>query len=205
MRKKGITIWILTTLTFVSLIHLIEAITVIMLNNPIRLTLIYPFIGDMLTSMPSAMYLYLSALSTAILWGGTCLIAFHNPVENYLYKRTTTEAQMQDKGELLDRIYETMESDHEALAQLKDIVRNVQTEVKELKPSKQISPQKAETPETKTQLNPPTLDKPANTTAAKTQKKTMLKTTNKNPKKNGAGKKATFKTRTLSMSIPTRK
>src|SRR4030067_62794 len=45
MRKKCLAIWILITFTFIALIHLIEAITVIMLNNPIRIVQLYPFIG----------------------------------------------------------------------------------------------------------------------------------------------------------------
>jgi hypothetical protein len=205
MRKKCMAIWILTTFTFIALIHLIEAITVIMLNNPIRLTQLYPFIGEFLKSMAPATYFYVSALSTAILWGVTCLVAFHNPVEVYLYKRSATEVQLQEKGELLDRMYETMESDHETLVQLKGIVRNVQTEVKELKPARPIASQKAENPKTKLQLNIPTAEQPAKTIAAKTQKNPALKTKIKAPKKSGTGKKAALRTRTLSMPVPNKK
>ena len=158
--------------------------------------------------MSPATYLYVSALSTVILWGVTCLVAFHNPVEVYLNKRAESEAQLQEKGELLDRMYETMESDHETLAQLKDIVRNVQTEVKELQPPKQTkltAPKKTETPKSKPQLNLATAHQPAKTAAAKTQKTPILKTKNKTPKKNGAGRKTSFRTRGLSMPIPRKK
>ena len=205
MRKKCIAIWILTTFTFIALIHLIEAITVIMLNNPIRLTQLYPFIGELLNSLSPATYLYVSALSTAILWGITCLVAFHNPVEIYLNKRTATEAQLQEKGELLDRMYETMESDHETLAQLKDIVRNVQTEVKELQPPKQtnpITPKKTENRKSKPHLNLPITHQPARTAVAKTKKTPMLKTKNTTAKKNSACRKTNFRTRALTMPVP---
>ena len=200
-------IWILTTFTFIALIHFIEAITVIMLNNPIRLTQLYPFVGELLKSLSPATYLYVSALSTVILWGITCLVAFHNPVEVYLNKRTATEAQLQEKGELLDRMYETMESDHETLAQLKDIVCKVQTEVKELQPQKQTkltAPKTTETPKTKPQLNLPTTIRSAKTIATKTQKTPILKTKNRTAKKNGAGRKTSFRTRALSIPVPSK-
>ena len=205
MRKKCVAIWILTTFTFISLIHFIEAITVTMLNNPIRLTQLYPFISELLKSLSPATYLYVSALSTVILWGITCLVAFHNPVEAYLCKRNATEAQLQEKGELLDRMYETMESDHETLAQLKDIVCKVQTEVKELHPTNQTNltaPKIPENRKSKPQLNLPTTCQPAKTTTTKTQKTPILKTKNRTAKKNGAGRKTNFRTRALTMPVP---
>jgi len=179
-----------------------------MLNNPIRLTQLYPFIGEALTSLSPSTYLYVSALSTAILWGITCLVAFHNPVEVYLNKRTATEVQLQEKGELLDRMYETMESDHETLAQLKDIVCKVQTEVKELQPPKQINltaSKKIETPKSKPQLNLPTANQLAKTSATKTQKTSMLKTKNKTAKKNSVGRKTSLRTRAFPMPVPRKK
>jgi hypothetical protein len=197
MRKKCITIWILTTFTFIALIHLVEAITVTMLNNPIRLTQLYPFVGELLKSLSPATYLYVSALSTVILWGITCLVAFHNPVEAYLCKRNATEAQLQEKGELLDRMFETMESDHEMLAQLRDIVCKVQTEVKELQPIIQANltaPKISESRKSKPQLNFPTTLQPAKTVVTKTQKTPILKTKNKTPKKSVASRKINSRT-----------
>jgi hypothetical protein len=126
MRQKCIAIWALTTVTFISLIHLIEAITAIMFNNPIRLLQLYPFIGESLKTIAPQTYLYITATTTVILWGITCLIAFHNPVELYLNRRETTEIALQDKGEILDRVCETVESDHQKLTQLTDIVHKIQ-------------------------------------------------------------------------------
>jgi hypothetical protein len=126
MRKKCIAIWILTTITFISLVHLIEAITVIMFNNPIRLLQLYPLISEPLKALTSTAYLYITAGSTAILWGITCLVAFHNPVEQYLNRREVTETQLQDKSELLDHMCETVESDHQTLTQLADLIHRMQ-------------------------------------------------------------------------------
>jgi hypothetical protein len=145
VRKKGIAIWLFSTLTFISLLHLIEAITAVLFNNQIRLLQLYPFINEQLTQIPTDVYLYISAASTVILWGITCGIAFDNPVETFLNKilsdakkQTATETQLlENKSELFDLMYETVESDSEALAQVKDMMRNVRVEVKDIQPIKE--------------------------------------------------------------------
>ena len=159
MRKKSIAIWILTSLTFIFLIHFVEALTVIVLNNPIRLPQVYPFIGEALSTMSPVTYLYLTAAITALLWGITCLVAFNNPVEVYLNKNKANEAEFQLQGNLIDRMCDTVESDHHTLSQLKDMMRNVQAEVKEIQNAKQIkrnSPTRLET----RRDTPPTLKTP---------------------------------------------
>jgi DNA repair exonuclease SbcCD ATPase subunit len=145
LRKKGLSIWLLSTLTFIALIHLIEAITVIVFNNPIRLLQLYPFINEQLKQISPNVYLYISAASTVILWGITCALAFDNPVEVFLNKilsdakkQTATETQLiENKSELFDAMYETIESDSETLAQVKDLMRNVRAEVKDIQPIKE--------------------------------------------------------------------
>ena len=145
VRKKGIAIWLFSTLTFIALMHLIEAVTVILFNNQIRLLQLYPFINTQLKQIPTDAYLYISAASTVILWGITCAIAFDNPVETFLNKilsdakkQTATETQLlENKSELFDLMYETIESDSEALAQVKDMMRNVRVEVKDIQPIKE--------------------------------------------------------------------
>jgi len=145
LRKKGIAIWLFTTLTFISLIHLIEAATAILFNNPIQLLQLYPFINQQLQQIPTYAYLYISGASTVILWGITCLIAFDNPVEAFLNKvlsdakkQTATETQLlESKSDLFDLMYETIESDSETLAQVKDLMRNMRAEVKDIQPIKE--------------------------------------------------------------------
>lgn len=145
MRRKGIAIWLFTTLTFIALIHLIDAAAAVLFNNQIQLLQLYPFINQQLQQIPIDIYLYVSAASTAILWAITCLIAFDNPVEAFLNKvlsdakqQTATEAQvLESKSELFDLMYETLESDSETLAQVKDLMRNVRAEVKDIQPIKE--------------------------------------------------------------------
>ena len=143
MRKKGIAIWLFSTLTFISLIHLIDAAAAVLFNNQIQLLQLYPFINQQQIS--TDIYLYISGASTAILWGITCLIAFDNPVETFLNKvlsdakkQTATETQiLESKSELFDLMYETIESDSETLAQVKDLMRNMRAEVKDIQPIKE--------------------------------------------------------------------
>jgi rRNA maturation endonuclease Nob1 len=145
LRKKGIAIWLFTSLTFIALIHLIDAASAILFNNPAQLLQLYPFINPQLQQIPIDIYLYLAAASTAILWAITCLIAVDNPVEEFLNKilsdaksQSTTEAQLlESKSEIFDLMYETVESDSETLAQVKDLMRNMRAEVKDIQPIKE--------------------------------------------------------------------
>jgi rRNA maturation endonuclease Nob1 len=145
LRKKGIAIWLFTTLTFVSLLHLIEAAAALFFNNPTHLLQLYPFINQM--QIPMDIYLYITIMTTAILWAITCLIACDNPVEAFLNKilsdakqQTATEAQvLESKSELFDLMYETVESDSETLAQVKDLMRNMRAEVKDIQPIKETT------------------------------------------------------------------
>ena len=126
MKLKSIAIFFLTSFTFVSLVHFIESITVIMFNNPIRLFTLYPFANVLLKAFTPYTYFYTTLTTTAILWAITCLVAFNNPVEVYVNKREQTDAKLQERDELLDRMCETVESDHQTLTRLTDIMRKMQ-------------------------------------------------------------------------------
>ena len=145
LRKKGVAIWLFSTLTVVALVHLIDAASALLFNNPLQILQLYPFINQQLQQIPVDIYLSMAATSTVILWAITCLIAFDNPVETFLNKilsdvknQTTTETQvLESKSDLLDIMYETVESDSETLAQVKDLMRNIRVEVKDIQPLKE--------------------------------------------------------------------
>ena len=145
MRRKGVAIWLFTSLTFIALIHLIDAAAALIFNNPAQLLQLYPGINQQLQQMPVDIYFYLTAASTAVLWAITCLVAVDNPVEEFLNKilsdakaQTTTEAQiLESKSEIFDLMYETIESDSETLGQVKDLMRNMRAEVKDIQPIKE--------------------------------------------------------------------
>ena len=144
MRKKGIVIWLFSSLTVISLIHLIDAALALLFNHPPQVLQLYPLINQQLQQIPIDIYLYAMAASTSILWGITCLTAFDNPVEAFLNKmlsdakrESTEEAQfLESRSEMLDLIYESIESDRETLAQVTDLVRNIRAEVKDIEPMK---------------------------------------------------------------------
>jgi ribosomal protein L32 len=146
LRKKGVAIWLFSTLTVVALVHLIDAASASLFNSPMQILQLYPFISQQLQQIPVDIYLYLTSSSTVILWAATCLIAFDNPVETFLNKilsdvknQTTTESQiLESKNELFDLMYETVEADSETLAQVKDLIRNIRAEVKDIQPLKEI-------------------------------------------------------------------
>ena len=210
MRKKCIAIWTLTSLTFIFLIHFIEAITVIVLNSPIRLPQVYPIIGETLAAMSPIAYFYLSAAVTALVWGITCLIAFNNPVEAYLNKHKANEAEFQENSDLIDRMCETVELDHHTLSQLKDLLRNVQAEVKEIQTAKQMTPTASTQPaisatplQLKSHSLPRTASQPSKAapTGQKTQK-AEAKQKNKKSKKIDAGHRINVKTPSVHITIP---
>ena len=145
MRKKGIAIWLFSSITVISLIHAIDAASALFFGNPTQILQLYPGIGQQLQQIPLDIYLYTAATATVILWAATCLIAFDNPVETFLNKilsdaknQSTTEAQLiESKSEVFDLMYETIEADSETLAQVKDMMRNIRVEVKDIQPMKE--------------------------------------------------------------------
>jgi hypothetical protein len=142
LTKKGISVWLFSSLTFIALLHLIEAISVLVFNNQIRLLQLYPFINEGLQTITPTTYFLVSAAATFVLWGITCATMFENPVEMFLNKilsdakkQGAVEAQLlEEKSEILDAMNDTMESNGEILSQVRDLVYNVRTEVKEIQP-----------------------------------------------------------------------
>ena len=142
MAKKGIGVWLFNSLTFVALVHLIDAISVLVFNSQIKIFQLYPFINEKLQAIMPNTYFWVSAITTFIFWGITCAIAFENPVETFLNKilsdarkQGAVETQVLDeKSELLDAMNETVEMNNTLLAQVKDMMYNVRTEVKEIQP-----------------------------------------------------------------------
>jgi hypothetical protein len=138
-------IWILSTLTFASLIHTIDAAVAFLSTGQPQLPKMYPFIGEYLTQIPTDFYLYGSIAFTMATWGLTCLIAFNSPLEAFL-NRTLTDMQMQterdeqvleDKSDFFDSMYESMEESRRELGQTYDLVRNLRVEVKDIQKMKE--------------------------------------------------------------------
>lgn len=146
MAKKGISIWLFSSLTFITLLHLADAISALVFNNEIKLLKLYPFVNEKLQAITPMAYFWISAAATFILWGITCAIAFTNPVETFLNNilsdaktQGAVETQLlEEKSEVLDAMYETIEADNQMLAQVKDLMCNVRADVKEIQPLKEV-------------------------------------------------------------------
>jgi len=142
LAKKGICVWLSSSLTFIVMVHLADAISALFFNSQPHLLQLYPFIGDKLQAIPATMYFMVSAVSTLVFWGITCGVAFDSHVEQFLNKvlsdakkQSTLESQtVAEKGEVLDAMYETIEASNETLSRVVDIVHNVRTEVKGIQP-----------------------------------------------------------------------
>jgi rubrerythrin len=142
LANKGLSVWIFSSLTFVSVANLIEAIYVLISGSQNKLLQLYPLLGGYLSNVSPALYLCLCAGASLIFWAATCAVAFENPLEKLL-KKALTDAKkqsaaenqvVQDKSEILDVMCETLESSSEVIASVKDMICNVRTEVKEIKP-----------------------------------------------------------------------
>ncbi len=145
MAKKDAKIWILSTLTFASLIHTIDASVAFLSNNQPQLLKIYPLIGEYLTQVPNAIYFYALVAITLAVWGLTCVVAFNNPLETFLSK-TLMDAQEQNEAEnqlveehnnFFDLMYETMEESKKELGHTNDLVRSLRCEIKDVQKMKE--------------------------------------------------------------------
>jgi rRNA maturation endonuclease Nob1 len=153
LAKKGLSVWISSSLTFIALAHLVDAVSALVFNNEIKLLQLYPIINQRLQTITPALYFWVSAVSVLILWGITCAVAFDNPVETFLNKvfsdakdQSQAEAQvLEGKSEVLDAIYETVETGQGLLGEVKDLMCNVRADVREIRPVKEsIEKMKAE-------------------------------------------------------------
>jgi RNA polymerase-binding transcription factor DksA len=145
LARKGVSVWVFSSLTFIALLHLIDALSALFFGTPIKILQLYPFVNEKLQTITPLTYFWISAAATAIFWGITCVIAFENPVEAFLNQmlsdaktQSAVENQLlENKSEMLDAMFETLESSNESLAQVKDLVSNVRTEAKEIQPLKE--------------------------------------------------------------------
>ncbi|MEM3726600.1 MAG: zinc ribbon domain-containing protein [Candidatus Bathyarchaeia archaeon] len=145
LAKKGLFVWLFSTLTFISLVHLADAVSAFVFGNEMMLLRLYSFINEKLQAITPMAYMWATAIFTLAFWGITCAVAFENPVETFLNKilsdakkQGAVETQLlESKSELLDAMNETVEMNNAILAQVKDVIYNIRTEVKEIQPLKE--------------------------------------------------------------------
>lgn len=143
MANKGITVWLFSTLTFIALIHVLEAASALFFNRSIMLLKLYPFINEL--NVTPLGYLFGSATAAILLWGITCVVALRNPVEAFLGKvfsdaeveSKTDDQILEEKKNILTLMYETLEMNRTNLSQMRDILFNVRAGVIDLSPLKE--------------------------------------------------------------------
>ncbi len=142
MARKGLSVWLFSSFTFIALLHMLDAVSALFFGNSIKLLQLYPFINVEMQAASTSAYFWVSTIITLILWGITCGITFENPVETFLNKilsdakaHSAVETQLtESKSEVLDAMFETIEASSETLAQVKDLMCNVRTEAREIQP-----------------------------------------------------------------------
>jgi type II secretory pathway component PulF len=82
MGKRGITVWIFSSLSFLAAIHTLEAILALFFNTEVILLKSYPIINTL--NLNPATYLLASTAATISIWGITCKTAVETPVERFL-------------------------------------------------------------------------------------------------------------------------
>jgi len=140
MVKKGLAVWIFSTLSFIAAIHAFEAGMWLFLNREPILLRNYPIINKL--NIDSFLYFFSSAAITFLFWGVTCIVALENPIEKFLNhilsdakKQTELEAEFIDENKtILDMISETLTENSKLLAQIRDLTYNVRAEISAIKP-----------------------------------------------------------------------
>jgi len=145
LTRKGLSVWVFSSLTFIAMLHLLDAISALFFGNSAKLLQFYPFVGEKLQTIGPSAYFWITIVAALVLWGITCGIAFENPVETFLNKilsdakaHSAVETQLlEGKSEVLDAMFETIEASSETLSQVKDLIYNVRTEAREIQPLKE--------------------------------------------------------------------
>lgn len=139
MGKRGVTVWIFSSLSFLAAIHALEASLALFFNTEIVLLKLYPFFNTLTTS--SINYFLASTALTIAFWGITCKVAVETPVERFLdtmlsdaKKQSEIECEtVDDNRSVLDMMCETITENNKVLAQTRDITYNVRSELVNLR------------------------------------------------------------------------
>jgi hypothetical protein len=138
--RKAIIVWIFGFLTFLAVLHTFDAVLGLTVGNENLLLRLYPF-KNLLDDLDIATYFWASIASTFILFGITCAVAFHNPIEA-LINKTLAEVELEEdpsdstfepKASALEMISDTLTSNSVVLQSVKDDMNVVRYEMSNLK------------------------------------------------------------------------
>jgi hypothetical protein len=133
---KGVAVWVLGSLTFMAVLHVLEAFYALTLHGSIVLLRLYPFSG-LLGTVDTRLYFWASLALASVLWGATCIIALRSPLDTWLNRiikdsQLTSEEEMSivsTRGNVLDMMNEGLISNSVELGNVKDMLANVRAEV----------------------------------------------------------------------------
>jgi len=140
MAKRGITVWLFSTLSFIAGIHTLEAASALFFQKEIILLKLYPIINEL--DISPLLYFVASSLLTLTFWGITCISAVESPIERFLNKilsdakkQCEMESELvEDNRGILDMISETLTENSRLLAQIRDLTYNARAELTALRP-----------------------------------------------------------------------
>lgn len=96
--KKGIGVWIFGFLTFLGVLHTLDAVLSFTLGgtNPLlKLSPFYGLIYNMFGEIGVASYFWASIIFTFVLFGMSCVIAFHDPIAAFI-NRVISDAKSEE-------------------------------------------------------------------------------------------------------------
>ncbi len=133
-------VWIFGFLTFLAVLHTFLAALASFLGNADLLMKLYPF-KNLFGELDIGTYFLASLVVVFILFGITCAVAFHNPIEA-LINKTLAEVEseenpgdntLESKASALEMINDTLTSNSVVLQSVKDDVNAVRYEMSNLK------------------------------------------------------------------------
>jgi methyl-accepting chemotaxis protein len=139
MLQKGKHTWVFGLLSFVAVIHAVEAFIAVFFEKEIVLLKLYPFIGSI--NVNTLSYLMVTLIGASVLIAVTFRLAFSSPLENYLNlivaeakKTSQEEDEMVDENRpILDMMYESIDYLSNLVGQTKDLTHNVKSELVSLR------------------------------------------------------------------------
>lgn len=137
MVKKGVTVWILGSLTFLAGLHSLDSFLWLTNTDVKPVLLSYYPVDGILDAINPIVYLICSLAATFLLWGGTTIVALRNPIETFLGKaledgKNEDQAEvefLEAKTSILEMMSETLTDNSRSLAGLRDVVFGVRSEV----------------------------------------------------------------------------
>lgn len=142
--KKGIGVWIFGFLTFLGVLHTFDAVLSFTLggtNSLLKLNPFYGLIYNMFGGIDAASYFWASIIFTFVLFGISCVIAFHDPIAAFI-NRVISDAKSEENPadlhlesgiNVFEMINDSVTSNSILLNKIKDSMENVKDSINAVK------------------------------------------------------------------------